>query len=90
MMWRIKQFSLDTSGTTAKGGATFMLKSYFGHISETIKARDLIFGKGTPYNMENKRVQSGYQLAALPPKVAPPTSQNLVLAISQRLLKLET
>ena len=49
-----------------------MSKSYFGHISETIKARDLIFGTGTPYDLENKRVQSAHQ-AALPPKVAPPT-----------------
>ena len=66
-----------------------MLKSYFGRISETIKARDLIFGIGTPYDMENKRVQSGPQ-TALPPKVGPPTCQNLILIRSQRLLKLET
>ena len=49
-----------------------MSKSYFGHISENIKARDLVFGIGTPYDVENKRVQSGHQ-AALPPKVVPPT-----------------
>ena len=66
-----------------------MLKSSFGHISETIKARHLIFGIGTPYDVENKRVQSGHQ-AALPPQVAAPTCQNLILDISQRLLKLET
>ena len=66
-----------------------MLKSYFGHISETVEARDLIFGMGTPYDLENTRGQSGRQ-AAPPPKVAPPTSQNLILDISQRLLKLET
>ena len=34
--------------------------------------RDLIFCIGTPYDVENKRVQSGHQ-AALSPKVAPPT-----------------
>ena len=64
-----------------------MLKSYFGYISETIKDRDLIFGIGTPYDLENKRVQSGHQ-ASLPPnlKVAPPTCQNLIFTISQRLL----
>ena len=53
------------------------------HISETIKARVLIFGTGTAWDLENKMCQSGHQ-------VAPPTCQNLSLAISQKLLKLET
>ena len=66
-----------------------MSKSYLNHISETTKARDLIFGIGTHWDPENKIVQSGHQVAP-PPQVTLPTCQNPVLTISQRLLKLET
>ena len=51
-----------------------MSKTSFGHISETMKARDLIFGTGTPYGQENKMFQSGPQLAPFP-VVASPTCQ---------------
>ena len=40
-------------GATSWGGATYMSKPYFHHISEAIKARDLIFGTDTPYDLEN-------------------------------------
>ena len=46
------------------------------------KGRDLIFGTGTPWELEIKTFQSRHQ-------VATPTYQNLILTISQRLLKLE-
>ena len=58
-------------------------------LSETIKARDLIFGTGTPWDLENKMFQSEHQVAP-PSQVAPPTCQNLTLTISQRLSKIET
>ena len=66
-----------------------MSKPYFDQISETIKARDLIFGTGAPYGLENTVPWYGHQ-AALPLQVTAPTYQDLILTISQRLLKLET
>ena len=42
-----------------------MSKIYFDHISKTIKARDLIFGTGALYGLENKVLQSGHQVAPL-------------------------
>ena len=65
-----------------------MPKSYFDHISETIDTRDLIFGICAHWALGNKSVQSGHQVEP-PPQVAPPTCKNLILTISQRLLKLE-
>ena len=59
------------------------------HISETNKGRDLIFSTDTLLDQGDKIFQSRDQVAP-PPQVAPPTCQNLVLTITQRLLKLET
>ena len=59
------------------------------NISETNEVRDLIFGTGHPWDLNNKMVQSGHQMVP-PSGVAPPTCQNLTLTISQKLLKLET
>ena len=53
-----------------------MSKIYFDHISETIKARDLIFGTCTHYGIENKMSQSGYQVEPSP-QMAPPTLLSL-------------
>ena len=76
---------------SSTGGTTYMSKYYFDHISETInlKARDLIFGTGTPFDIENRMLQCGHQ-AAPHLQVAPPIYQKFILTISQRLLKLET
>ena len=43
-----------------------MLKSYLHHISETIKARDLIFGVVAPWGLKNTVPQSGHQVALHP------------------------
>ena len=42
-----------TGGPTSAGGATYITKICFDHISEIIKASDLIFGTVTPFSMEN-------------------------------------
>ena len=79
-------------GASSKGGTTYMSKSYFGHISETIKARDLIFGTGANQGLENTVPWYGHQVE-LPLQVAAPTYQDIILTtspISRKLLNLET
>ena len=71
------------------GGTIYMPKSYLDPMSDTNKARDLIFGKDAPWGLENTVPQSGHQVA-LQPQVVPPIYQKLVLTLSQRLSKVET
>ena len=71
------------------GGATYTTKTCFEHISKTNNSRDLIFGAVTLQIMGNEMMQSGHQMAP-PPLVVPPSLQKFVLAISQRLIKLQT
>ena len=62
---------LTPGGGTSAGGATYMTKTCFDHISETIKARDFIFGTVALWGIGNSMFQYGHQ-AAPPPQVAPP------------------
>ena len=58
-----------------------MTKTYFDHISETIKARHLIFGIGNPWGLENEMVQSGHKAVPPPHYEATYKSETVILTI---------
>ena len=57
-------------------GETFTTKICFDHISETDKARDLIFGTVTPYDLGNEMLHSGHQVEPPPPVALPIMQKN--------------